>query len=264
VASHSCTLDPSNYLRPNPSFNIGTNGNSVASFLTFCLPLLCVSLLSHFLSSPSLTHSRMSPIHARTITITHHYTHINHHSTLLQTAPPSLLQAAAHPGLRLLLVQARRRRLVQVDELVLLPRQLRVARLVVNLHALHVGRGRLADGTRQLRVPALAQPLAVHHARQAAPAVRRRCIDLRRDLLRRMLLRLRLPRHPCQLSPASPLSPPPALPKKMPDRPRECLPCRCAGGRREESERGRACEEKQQQQRGGAASGRPNGGNPAV
>ncbi|KAG0609825.1 hypothetical protein M758_7G016600 [Ceratodon purpureus] len=73
-------------------------------------------------------------------------------------------------------------------------------RLVMNLHALHIRRRRLTHRTRQLRMSALIQPLPVHHARLTTATVRRCRVDLGRDLLGRVLLRLRLPRHPCLLS----------------------------------------------------------------
>jgi hypothetical protein len=84
---------------------------------------------------------------------------------------------------------------VQVEELLRLEGELGVARLVVDLHGLDVGRRGAAEGARQLRVPALVLPQPVRLPGLAAAPVRRRRVDLRGDLLRCVLLRLRLPRH---------------------------------------------------------------------
>ena len=84
---------------------------------------------------------------------------------------------------------------MQVEELLRLEGELGVARLVVDLHGLDVGRRGAAERARQLRVPALVLPQPVRLPGLAAATVRRRRVDLRGDLLRRVLLRLRLPRH---------------------------------------------------------------------
>lgn len=72
-----------------------------------------------------------------------------------------------------------------------------VAGVVMDLHGLHVRGGGLAEGALQLRMTSLFLPHLVRLPGLPALAVRRRRIDLRRDLLRGMLLRLRLPRHCC-------------------------------------------------------------------
>lgn len=70
-----------------------------------------------------------------------------------------------------------------------------MAGLVVDLHGLEVRGAGLAEGALQLGVAPLLLPRPVSHPGLAAPAVSRRRVDLRRDLLRRVLLRLRFPRH---------------------------------------------------------------------
>lgn len=96
---------------------------------------------------------------------------------------------------------------VEVVELVGLEGELGVARLVVDLHGLDVGGGGLAEGALELGVAALVLPQPVLLPGLPAAPVRRRRVDLRRDLLRRVLLRLRLPRH--LRAPPPPPPPPP-------------------------------------------------------
>ena len=101
---------------------------------------------------------------------------------------------------------------VEVEELLRLEGELGVARLVVDLHGLDVGRRGAAERAGQLRVAALDLPQPVRLPRLAAAPVRRRRVDLRGDLLRRVLLRLRLACHRRQ-APLFPLSPPPPPPR---------------------------------------------------
>jgi hypothetical protein len=84
---------------------------------------------------------------------------------------------------------------VEVEELVRLEGELGVARLVVDLHGLDVRRGGAAERARQLRVASLVLRQPVRQTRLAAAPVGRRGVDLRGDLLRRVLLWLRLARH---------------------------------------------------------------------
>lgn len=98
---------------------------------------------------------------------------------------------------------------VEVVELVGLEGELGVARLVVDLHGLDVGGGGLAERALELGVAALVLPQPVLLPGLPAAPVRRRRVDLRRDLLRRVLLRLRLPRHLRAPPPPPPRLPPP-------------------------------------------------------
>ncbi|URD97288.1 hypothetical protein MUK42_34866 [Musa troglodytarum] len=84
---------------------------------------------------------------------------------------------------------------VKVDELALVEGDLGMAGVVVDLHGLDVGGGGLAEGALQLGVAALVLARPVRQPRLTAAPVRRRRVDLRRDLLRRVFLRLRLARH---------------------------------------------------------------------
>lgn len=110
---------------------------------------------------------------------------------------PRLLETAADAGLGL---GARRdlrrsgRGRVEVVDLLRVEGELGVARLMVDLHRLDVGGGDLAERTLELGVPPFLLPQPVLLPRLAAAAVRRRRVDLRSDLLRRVLLWLRLPR----------------------------------------------------------------------
>jgi len=104
---------------------------------------------------------------------------------------------------------------VEVEELLRLEGELGVARLVMDLHGLDVGRRGAAERAGQLRVAALDLPQPVRLPRLAAAPVRHRRVDLRGDLLRRVLLRLRLARHRRQ-APLFPLSPPPPPPPPPP------------------------------------------------
>ena len=101
---------------------------------------------------------------------------------------------------------------VEVEELLRLEGELGVARLVVDLHGLDVGRRGAAERAGQLGVAALVLPQPVRLPRLAAAPVRHRRVDLRGDLLGRVLLRLRLARHP-RRAPLFPLSPPPPPPR---------------------------------------------------
>jgi hypothetical protein len=84
---------------------------------------------------------------------------------------------------------------VEVEELLRLEGELGVARLVVDLHGLDVRRGGAAERARQLRVASLVLRQPVRQTRLAAAPVGRRGVDLRGDLLGRVLLWLRLARH---------------------------------------------------------------------
>lgn len=122
---------------------------------------------------------------------------------------PRLLETAADAGLGL---GARRdlrrsgRGRVEVVDLLRVEGELGVARLMVDLHRLDVGGGDLAERTLELGVPPFLLPQPVLLPRLAAAAVRRRRVDLRSDLLRRVLLWLRLPRHLRRLPLPSPLA----------------------------------------------------------
>jgi hypothetical protein len=104
---------------------------------------------------------------------------------------------------------------VEVEELLRLEGELGVARLVVDLHGLDVGRRGAAERAGQLRVAALVLPQTVRLPRLAAAPVRRRRVDLCGDLLRRVFLRLRLARHH-RHAPLFSLSPPPPPPPPRP------------------------------------------------
>jgi hypothetical protein len=84
---------------------------------------------------------------------------------------------------------------VEVEELLRLEGELGVARLVVDLHGLDVRRGGAAERARQLRVASLVLRQPVRQTRLAAAPVGRCGVDLRGDLLGRVLLWLRLARH---------------------------------------------------------------------
>ncbi|CAL9072518.1 unnamed protein product, partial [Musa acuminata var. zebrina] len=84
---------------------------------------------------------------------------------------------------------------VEIDELGLVEGDLGVAGVMVDLHGLDVGGGDLAQGALELRVAALVLTRPIRLPRLAPAPVRRRRVDLPGDLFRRVLLRLRLPRH---------------------------------------------------------------------
>ena len=84
---------------------------------------------------------------------------------------------------------------VKILELGIVEGDLGVAGLVVDLHRLDIWGSDLAVRALQLRVPALDLPQPVGLSRLSAPAIRRRRIDLGRDLFCGVLLRLGLPRH---------------------------------------------------------------------
>jgi len=84
---------------------------------------------------------------------------------------------------------------VKVHDLVLLKGDLRVTRVVMNLHRFHVRRRDFAVRALVFRVPTFLHPRPVSQARLAAAAVGSGGVDLCRDLLGRVLLGLRLPCH---------------------------------------------------------------------
>ena len=77
----------------------------------------------------------------------------------------------------------------------LLVRQLRMLRLVMDLHRLQIRRRDLAVRTLVLRVTSFLLTGPVREPRFASASVGQRCVGFRLELLRRVLLRLRLSRH---------------------------------------------------------------------
>ncbi|KAA8533416.1 hypothetical protein F0562_031150 [Nyssa sinensis] len=84
---------------------------------------------------------------------------------------------------------------VQVNELALIEGDLGVLSIVVNLHRFDVGGSDLAMRALELGVSALDESRPVGLTRLAPAPVGGCSVDLRRDLLRRVLLRLRLSGH---------------------------------------------------------------------
>lgn len=84
---------------------------------------------------------------------------------------------------------------MEIVQLLRLERELRVTRLMVDLHRLDVRCGDFAQGALQLGMATFDLSEPVRLSSLPAASVRRRCVDLRRYLLRRVLLRLRLPCH---------------------------------------------------------------------
>lgn len=84
---------------------------------------------------------------------------------------------------------------MKVRDLLLLEGDLRVTRLVMNLHRFHVRRRDFAVRALIFRVPAFLHAGPVRLARLTAAAVGGGGIDLGRDLLSRVLLGLRLAGH---------------------------------------------------------------------
>lgn len=77
----------------------------------------------------------------------------------------------------------------------LLVRQLRMLRLVMDLHRLQIRRRDLAVRTLVLRVASFLLPGPVGEPSFSSSSVGQRCVGLRLELLRRVLLRLRLACH---------------------------------------------------------------------
>ncbi|CAL9084128.1 unnamed protein product, partial [Musa textilis] len=93
---------------------------------------------------------------------------------------------------------------------------------MVDLHGPDVGGGDLAEGALELGVAALLLARPVRLPRLAPAAVRRRRVDLPGDLFRRVLLRLRLPRHDGRSVSRRLAAPPP--PCATSDRPKHRAP----------------------------------------
>ncbi|KAL6977063.1 isopentenyl-diphosphate Delta-isomerase [Sarracenia purpurea var. burkii] len=85
---------------------------------------------------------------------------------------------------------------VEIDDLGLVERDLRVLSIVMNLHQFDVRGGDLAERALPLGVSALLNSRPVGLPRLTSAHVRRRRrVDFRRDFFCRVLLRVRLPRH---------------------------------------------------------------------
>ncbi|GAB2269870.1 hypothetical protein Dimus_004789 [Dionaea muscipula] len=89
---------------------------------------------------------------------------------------------------------------VEIVELGLIKWDFRVLGIVVDLHRLDIGCRDLAVWAFQLGVAALLLARSIGQPRFAAAPVGGCRVDLRRDFLRRVLLRLRLPCHGGQLA----------------------------------------------------------------